>query len=99
MCSERHSGSPPYSRHRLWRSVLSSLRVPRTWLYLGVQMIRSRKAEFFAAGAPRGSGSAFLQGIITEVLNPKTALFFFSFIPQRPFTCAVTAAGCHCGRA
>ncbi len=26
--------------------------------------------------------SAFYQGIITEVLNPKTALFFLAFIPQ-----------------
>lgn len=27
-------------------------------------------------------GSAFYQGIITEILNPKTALFFLAFIPQ-----------------
>ncbi|MGF1520038.1 MAG: LysE family translocator [Nodosilinea sp.] len=27
-------------------------------------------------------GSIFYQGIITEVLNPKTALFFLAFIPQ-----------------
>jgi threonine/homoserine/homoserine lactone efflux protein len=29
-----------------------------------------------------GRGSPFVQGIVTEVLNPKTALFFLSFIPQ-----------------
>jgi threonine/homoserine/homoserine lactone efflux protein len=28
------------------------------------------------------SGNTFLQGIATEALNPKTALFFLSFIPQ-----------------
>jgi threonine/homoserine/homoserine lactone efflux protein len=33
-----------------------------------------------AAAAP--SQGAFRQGIFTEALNPKTALFFLSFIPQ-----------------
>ncbi len=51
-------------------------------VYLGVRMIRSRNAEPVAEGAPRPSGGAFSQGIVTEVLNPKTALFFLSFIPQ-----------------
>src|SRR5205823_14332279 len=34
-----------------------------------------------AASQPAAAG-AFRQGILTEVLNPKTALFFLSFIPQ-----------------
>ena len=51
-------------------------------LWLGISMIRSRNLEM--AEAPRGlpSRHAFRQGIVTEALNPKTALFFLSFIPQ-----------------
>lgn len=51
-------------------------------IYLGVQMIRSRNLETGSL-AEAGAGSHhFLQGVTTEVLNPKTALFFLSFIPQ-----------------
>jgi threonine/homoserine/homoserine lactone efflux protein len=50
-------------------------------VFLGARMIRSRNAEVSVdSSAP--SGGAFRQGIFTEVLNPKTALFFLSFIPQ-----------------
>jgi len=50
-------------------------------IYLGIRMIGSRNAEpqIESDGA---RGNAFPQGIVTEVLNPKTALFFLSFIPQ-----------------
>jgi threonine/homoserine/homoserine lactone efflux protein len=50
-------------------------------VFLGVTMIRTRNAELEVAvsAAPR---NAFRQGILTEALNPKTALFFLSFIPQ-----------------
>jgi threonine/homoserine/homoserine lactone efflux protein len=51
-------------------------------IYLGVRMIRSRNdavQEGPSLGPTRG---AFVQGIVTEALNPKTALFFLSFIPQ-----------------
>ncbi len=44
-------------------------------------MIRTRNAEM-AVSASQPSQGAFRQGILTEVLNPKTALFFLSFIPQ-----------------
>lgn len=48
---------------------------------LGIRMIRSRNVEMDLE-APRPSRGAFRQGVLTEVLNPKTALFFLSFIPQ-----------------
>lgn len=51
-------------------------------LWLGVSLIRSRTVEMADAGPPLPSRHAFRQGVITEVLNPKTALFFLSFIPQ-----------------
>jgi threonine/homoserine/homoserine lactone efflux protein len=50
-------------------------------VWLGIRMIRSRNAEIPTAGAAPAQGS-FRQGILTEALNPKTALFFLSFIPQ-----------------
>ncbi len=53
-------------------------------IYLGYRMIRSRHAEMndnkFEMSA--GGRNTLGQGVLTEVLNPKTALFFLSFIPQ-----------------
>jgi threonine/homoserine/homoserine lactone efflux protein len=50
-------------------------------VYLGIRMIGARNAGLIAAtSAP--TPNAFRQGILTEALNPKTALFFLSFIPQ-----------------
>lgn len=52
-------------------------------VYLGVRMIRSRDLHPNLAAAPMlKPAGTFRQGIATEVLNPKTALFFLSFIPQ-----------------
>jgi threonine/homoserine/homoserine lactone efflux protein len=50
-------------------------------LWLGIRMIRTRNEEM-TVRADQPSRGAFRQGIFTEVLNPKTALFFLSFIPQ-----------------
>jgi threonine/homoserine/homoserine lactone efflux protein len=57
--------------------------------FLGVRMILDARREKEPSGednhltaitAPRRG--PFWQGVATEVLNPKTALFFLSFIPQ-----------------
>src|SRR5579859_5615907 len=49
-------------------------------IWLGIRMIRTRNAQMPFSAMP--SQGAFRQGIFTEALNPKTALFFLSFIPQ-----------------
>lgn len=54
-------------------------------VFLGIQRLRSQES-LAAAGdpaAPRASLTrVFTQGIVVNILNPKTALFFFAFIPQ-----------------
>jgi threonine/homoserine/homoserine lactone efflux protein len=50
-------------------------------IYLGYRMIRNRNQDL-ALDSGGTSGGTFVQGVMTEVLNPKTALFFLSFIPQ-----------------
>jgi threonine/homoserine/homoserine lactone efflux protein len=53
-------------------------------IYLGVKTLRSKDTLPLEASSVEVTGSrrAFLQGIVVEVLNPKTALFFLAFIPQ-----------------
>jgi len=51
-------------------------------LWLGISMIRARNLQMTDAALPAPDHHAFRQGVVTEALNPKTALFFLSFIPQ-----------------
>ena len=52
-------------------------------IYLGVRTIVAGKgAEAAAPGASEAAWIAFRQGVTTEAFNPKTALFFPSFLPQ-----------------
>lgn len=53
-------------------------------IYLGYRMFRSRQTQDdeMSGGELEAGGNTFSQGVLTEMLNPKTALFFLSFIPQ-----------------
>jgi threonine/homoserine/homoserine lactone efflux protein len=52
-------------------------------VYLGIRAIIERTPANPAAGALAiSAGKAFRQAVLTEVLNPKTALFFLAFLPQ-----------------
>lgn len=52
-------------------------------IYLGIQAWRSHRklAESKSAPAQRGS-LLFYQGFLTNLLNPKIAIFFLAFLPQ-----------------
>jgi RhtB (resistance to homoserine/threonine) family protein len=60
-------------------------------LYVGVGLLRSQKKEPEETGARQAqplSGQSlpyrkiFLQGLLTNILNPKVAVFFLAFVPQ-----------------
>jgi threonine/homoserine/homoserine lactone efflux protein len=53
-------------------------------VYLGVRMLIQRASVGAVEANTRGRGAraAFRQGMLTNVLNPKVALFFLAFLPQ-----------------
>ena len=51
-------------------------------VYLGVRALVRPSAGGGAPPAPAPLGAVFRQGVVTNVLNPKVALFFLAFLPQ-----------------
>jgi threonine/homoserine/homoserine lactone efflux protein len=55
-------------------------------LYVGISLIRSSGKQQASTGAigirPASIRDIFVQGFLTNVLNPKVALFFLAFLPQ-----------------
>ena len=52
-------------------------------IYLGIQAWRDRTTfQLLPCTHPAKSSSLFLQGVLSNVLNPKIAVFFLAFLPQ-----------------
>jgi threonine/homoserine/homoserine lactone efflux protein len=53
-------------------------------LYVGLSLLFSRTAAQTSAAAlpPIANSTIFVQGFLTNALNPKVALFFLAFVPQ-----------------
>jgi len=54
-------------------------------VYLGVKMLLAKRPEHGVVAqqvSAASFGTIFLQGFVTNVLNPKVALFFLAFVPQ-----------------
>jgi len=52
-------------------------------IFLGLRKLLTRERfETTGERPPRRLDKLFVQGIVVNILNPKTALFFFAFLPQ-----------------
>lgn len=71
-------------------------------VYLGVRMLVHREqADALPTVRARGAQLAFVEGIVVEALNVKTALFFLAFLPQfsvpdAPLAPQLVLLGCIC---
>jgi threonine/homoserine/homoserine lactone efflux protein len=52
-------------------------------VYIGVQLLRTRQSELaISAGAPKSLRRLFVDGALSNITNPKIAVFHFAFLPQ-----------------
>ena len=69
-----------------WAFTLVKLAGAAYLVYLGARLLLSKRghADAVLAGPPAATAvrSAFAQGILTNLLNPKVALFFLALLPQ-----------------
>ena len=52
-------------------------------VYLGIRLLFTKTHELtFCNASPRSSARLFLDGVISNLTNPKIAIFFLAFLPQ-----------------
>lgn len=52
-------------------------------VYIGVQLLRTKKAELTVSSAvPKSLLRLFVDGALSNISNPKIAVFYFAFLPQ-----------------
>ena len=52
-------------------------------IYMGLQLLRTKQRELaITVGAPRSLWRLFVDGALSNVSNPKIAIFYFAFLPQ-----------------
>lgn len=69
-------------------------------MWLGVQLLRTKQSELaLSASAPRSLGRLFTDGALSNLSNPKIAVFYFAFLPQfvKPDAAHPTLAVFVCG--
>lgn len=66
-----------------WLFVVLKLTGAAYLVYLGVQLLRTRQQHLsLPTGAPRPLARLFFDGALSNVSNPKIAIFYFAFLPQ-----------------
>jgi threonine/homoserine/homoserine lactone efflux protein len=52
-------------------------------IYLGIGLLRTKKSSLpLGSQAARGLGRLFVDGAVSNLSNPKIAIFYFAFLPQ-----------------
>jgi len=66
-----------------WLFVALKLAGAAYLVYLGIQLLLRRQHELaISGGAPKSLWRLFVDGVVSNVSNPKIAVFYFAFLPQ-----------------